>query len=308
MRTTAMAAAGSMLSMLGAQAAHADKIDDAANVYGGRCGLHGFHYAFVPAPARGAAFMAAAGGMFSMLGAQSAMQPNLRIAFILALVHFMGLRQAFVRAPAPGAALRADAGGMLSMLGVQAVHADRSMMRRMLIVAAVVFTACATRSCRRRLAVQLSCPQPEARHACWARTRLMLIDRCTYNEMLILAVVVLTSNSPTRLRMPLGSAHPHELPPSGVNSVRPSAIQRCPPRGVHLERSMPRHAQAGHTACPRLIIFRFRRQWRAQYKGQWRTRRQWRAQCKGQRRTRRQWRAQYKGQRRTRRRTDRAHF
>ena len=184
MRTTAMAAAGSMLSMLGAQAAHADKIDDAANIHGGRGGLHGPHHVFVPAPARGAALMAAAGGMFSMLGAQSAMQPSRRIAFILALVDFMGLRQAFVRAPAPGAALRADAGGMLFMLGVKAAHADRSMMRRMFIVAAVVFTASATRSCRRLLAVQLPCPQPEARPACWARTRLMPTDRCTTNAHL----------------------------------------------------------------------------------------------------------------------------
>ena len=64
------------------------------------------------------------------------------------------------------------------MLGAQAARADRSMMRRMLSVAAVVFTACATRSCRRLLAVRLPRTQQEARPACWVRRWLMPMRSC----------------------------------------------------------------------------------------------------------------------------------
>ena len=229
------------------------QIDDEANTQRGRSGLHSLSHAFVPAPARGAAPLYAAGGTPCMLGAQAAqahafVRAPARSALPLPTPEacspcwarwrlvpqidgeanaqrgrsgLHSLRHAFVPAPALSAAPRSAAGDTPCMLGAQAAHArafvralapsalpwpppearspcwargqllpTSSVSRQMLMVAAVVFTACATRSCRRLLAVRLPCPQPVPCSPCWARRRLK--PTRSVKRVLIMAVVVFT--------------------------------------------------------------------------------------------------------------------
>ena len=126
--------------MLGTQVAH--------RRHGGRPGPAP-RKAFVRAPARGAAPMAAARGTLSMLGAQAA-HAYMRACATRSCVRRLPVRLSW---PSPEACSPCWAR--------RRPMPTRSMIR-----------ACATRSYLRLLAVQLPWPPPEARSPCWARRRL----------------------------------------------------------------------------------------------------------------------------------------